>query len=56
MSSSLAKYTCRLLPLEQHHKIEKEKKKLTVGESWQKHFDKNLAKKDFYLEISKKNF
>jgi len=45
MSSSLAKCTCRLLPFEQHHKIEKEKENTNCGESWQKHFDKIWQKR-----------
>jgi hypothetical protein len=50
MSSSLAKCTCRLLPLEQRHKIEKEKKTLIVA-SHDKNILTKFGKKDIYLEI-----
>jgi hypothetical protein len=52
MSSNLAKYICRLLPLEQQHKIEKETKTLTVA-SHDKIILTIFGKKDFYLEIRK---
>jgi hypothetical protein len=53
MLSSLAKYSCRVLPLEQHHKFEKEKKTLTVAIHYKNILTK-FGKKDFYLEIRKK--
>jgi hypothetical protein len=55
MSSSLAKYIYRLLPLEQHHKIEKEKENTNCGKSAQNHFD-NIWQKRLLLGNSKNNF